>query len=1006
VVVFILTLVEWRQRKGRSAAWAAATLGAMAAIVAVGVVVGDQETSLWLVKPLLAVLVVFPYLLFRFMGTFVRPSRRMEALAGTLTGLVVGWTLLMPRFPRPGQPWAGWFAGYIFALLIQWLFLSAIVAVRLWRAGRGQPAVARRRMRLLSLASVGLSVAFVIAGSAGSGGSGGQTPHGFAELVVQLVAFGTGLCFYLGLVPPSLLRMAWRRPEEAALRAAARDLMRASTVGEVTAALLPRLAPAFGGNAALIADSAGRPVAAYGMDEAEALRLAKSVEESHRKEVDTGRLVFPLTSGWIAVRASPFTPFFGRDEIDLLKDLGALADLALQRADLFDREREAREAALRAQEAQARLAAIVQASHDAILAKTPDGVVTDWNPGAERLFGYTAEEMVGRNIVDLIPPEGRQAEAELLQRAAQGLAIEQYESSRIRKDGTTVPVSITLSPIPDASGTIGGIASVCRDVTERKQFETALRDREEALAAARDQALEASRLKSQFLANMSHEIRTPMNGVLGMAQLLLNSDLDVTQRRQLLALRDSGRTLLTVINDILDFSKVEAGKLELEETDVDLFGSLESVISMLSSPAHDKGLALHLDVSPDVPPFVRGDPVRLRQVLINLLGNAVKFTEAGSVTLRVANRVGICRRFEVEDTGIGIPESARGRLLDPFSQADASTTRRFGGTGLGLAICRQLVELMGGTLDFGSVLGEGSTFWFEVPLPAVDVQRPPAGEATPQTLHPAADSGVKPGARLLLAEDADINQEVAVALLGGLGYSIDVVSNGVEALEAVQREHYDAVLMDCLMPVMDGYEATGHIRRLDAAVRHIPIIALTASAMSGDRERCLAAGMDDYVSKPLELDVLAAALARVRPGRAPKPAPGADPAVPTAPAPAAAPEDVVVRLRDLQSRISPEAFTRVCAAFFSQAPSLVDALRGAVRAGDLELTRSLAHKLKGSMASVGAIRLSRIAAEMEQAEGGRDAARRLAELTDRLDEEYARVRVLVAEVAPQAARTS
>ncbi|HXL41271.1 MAG TPA: PAS domain S-box protein, partial [Actinomycetota bacterium] len=370
-----------------------------------------------------------------------------------------------------------------------------------------------------------------------------------------------------------------------------------------------------------------------------------------------------------------------------------------------------------ADEAQARLASIVQASREAILVKTLEGIVTSWNPGAQGLFGYTAAEMIGSSIEVLVPPERRQEETDIRARAARGLGVEQYETVRLRKDGSSVAVSVTLSLIESADGKVTGIATICQDISERKRAQAALQ-REEHLAAARDQALEASRLKSQFLANMSHEIRTPMHGVLGMTQLLLDGDLDPGQRRRVLALRESGQSLLTIINDILDFSKLEAGRLELAEEDFDLLAAVESVMSLLSSVANDKGLRLTLDVAPGVPGWVRGDSARLRQVLFNLLGNAIKFTERGGVacTIRRATSGGL--RFAVRDTGIGIDPSTKARLLEPFTQADASTTRRFGGTGLGLAICQQLVQLMGGSLDFTGSPGEGTTFRFELDLPA------------------------------------------------------------------------------------------------------------------------------------------------------------------------------------------------------------------------------------------------------------------------------------------------
>ena len=387
------------------------------------------------------------------------------------------------------------------------------------------------------------------------------------------------------------------------------------------------------------------------------------------------------------------------------------------------------------------------------------------------------------------------------------------------------------------------------DVTERHRLEA-------DVAAALAKAQEASRLKSAFVATVSHEIRTPMNGVLGLSELLLDSDLDATQRAQLLALRESGQSLLGLLNDILDFSKIEAGKLELEEADFDLGAVVRSVAGTISAQAQAKGLDVIVTIDPRVPAWVRGDKLRLRQLLVNLAGNGVKFTDRGSVTIAVSSLGGDRVRFRVVDTGIGIEPSARARLLEPFSQADSSTTRRFGGTGLGLAICAQLIGLMHGTLDFDSTVGEGSEFWFDIPLPATA----PAVVAAPRDVAVPAPAP----ARVLLADDAPITQLVGAAMLKGLGCLVDVVANGAEAVDAVLSTDYDVVLMDCLMPVMDGYEATARIRTLEHASRRTPIIALTASAMVGDREKCLAAGMDDYLAKPLDRAALAGVVARCR----------------------------------------------------------------------------------------------------------------------------------------------
>jgi PAS domain S-box-containing protein len=660
-----------------------------------------------------------------------------------------------------------------------------------------------------------------------------------------------------------------------------------------------------------------------------------------------------------------------------------------------------------AQEAQARLASIVQASREAILGKTLDGIVTSWNPGAQVLFGYTAAEMIGSSVEVLIAPERRDEETALRGRVARGLGVEQYETVRLRKDGSSVDVSVTLSLIEDTEGRIAGIATIYQDISERKRARAALLEREDQLAAARDEALEASRLKSQFLANMSHEIRTPMNGVLGMSQLLLNGNLEPGQRRRVLALRESGQSLLTIINDILDFSKMEAGKLELEEVDFNLLAAAESVVSLLSSPANDKGLSLTLNVARGVPGWVRGDSVRLRQVLINLLGNAVKFTERGGVEFTIGQAASGDLRFAVRDTGIGIDPSSRDRLLEPFTQADASTTRRFGGTGLGLAICRQLVELMGSSLEFTSEPGAGTMFWFEVALPAVAL---PAvemgdGEGAPRGAQPAGDHAADraapslgEGARILLVDDAEINREVGRGLLESLGYRVEMVSSGSEAVEAVRHSPYAAIVMDCLMPDMDGYEATRRIRALEGPGRHTPIVALTAAAMAGDRERCLAAGMDDYVSKPLDPDLLHAALQRCGRGAGLQPVSESPEAIPTG-TDELADLALLDRLELIGRKIPADAFARICRQFLAGTPELIAELRVAVRSGDTDTAIALAHKLKGSMATLGAVRLSRLARRVE--EGEKDGAAGLEAVLGEMDEAYGMAQAVVVSLMPQ-----
>jgi PAS domain S-box-containing protein len=476
-----------------------------------------------------------------------------------------------------------------------------------------------------------------------------------------------------------------------------------------------------------------------------------------------------------------------------------------------------------------------------------EGIVRRVNRAECDLLGKPRAELLGKPLWDAMSSASKAHSLEAFRKKLESRQpLAPFEREYVRPDGQLLVLLVNQSVIRDHHGVATGIRSTSLDITQRKKTE-------EQLLRIKEEAEAANRAKGEFLANMSHEIRTPMAGVLGMVDLVLSTPLTAEQKDHLAMARTSADSLLTLLNDILDLSKIEAGRLDLAAAPFSLRDSVLGAVGMFSVRAREKGLELKAEIAADAPVAVVGDALRMRQVLINLIGNAIKFTDRGSVTLRVAaenrSETAAVLRVEVADTGVGVPKHMRSVIFEPFRQADGSTTRRFEGTGLGLTISARLVDLMGGRIGMQSEVGTGSTFFFTVPVgiaSAADIAAAP-----PAVVAPVSPSPTRP-LRILLAEDNPVNQRLATVLLQREGHEVVVVGDGRKAVAAVQAGMFDIVLMDVQMPSMDGLEAAIAIRRSEKdSGRRIPIVAMTAHAMTGDRDRCLEAGMDDYLSKPI-----------------------------------------------------------------------------------------------------------------------------------------------------------